>query len=274
MAKKEKNAKRNIVFIFELSVIIAFFLFLLTGGLNGICKQLGAFFNSQQSTIKSIDKVNQSKSSDESKAEKDTTVLQLLPFQNQRQLAMAPLDHLRRATLSHIQLRGSDQPTEKREPRLNYNPSGWHNYNFVTSTGKKAWLNNRTHLVGYQFSGLNDQAENLVTATSYLNKGTVEAGMDDNNPKGMLYYENRLADWLHNHPNYYLDYAVKVSYRQDDLVPYELTRQYVGLDSDGKELQIKLGGRETYISNVTKVTLNNTSPNATIDYTTGTATQK
>ena len=36
MAKKEKNAKRNIVFIFELSVIIAFFLFLLTGGLNGI----------------------------------------------------------------------------------------------------------------------------------------------------------------------------------------------------------------------------------------------
>jgi DNA-entry nuclease len=121
---------------------------------------------------------------------------------------------------------------------------------------------------------LNDQAENLVTATSYLNKGTVEAGMDDNNPKGMLYYENRLADWLHNHPNYYLDYAVKVSYRQDDLVPYELTLQYVGLDSDGKELQIKLGGRETYISNVTKVTLNNTSPNATIDYTTGTATQK
>ena len=48
MAKKEKNAKRNIVFIFELSVIIAFFLFLLTGGLNGIGKQLGAFFNSQQ----------------------------------------------------------------------------------------------------------------------------------------------------------------------------------------------------------------------------------
>ena len=111
MAKKEKNAKRNIVFVFELSVIIAFFLFLLTGGLNGIGKQLGAFFNSQQSTIKSIDKVNQSKSSDESKAEKDTTVFQLLPFQNQRQLAMAPLDHLGRATLSHIQLRASDRPS-------------------------------------------------------------------------------------------------------------------------------------------------------------------
>jgi hypothetical protein len=80
MAKKEKNAKRNIVFIFELSVIIAFFLFLLTGGLNGIGKQLGAFFNSQQSTIKSIDKVNQSKSSDESKAEKDTTVFTAITF--------------------------------------------------------------------------------------------------------------------------------------------------------------------------------------------------
>ena len=271
MAKKEKSTKRNIFFLFEMGAIIAFFLFILTGGLNTFGKYFNSFVKGNQSSIaQNIPKPK----SDKTTTEKDVKIIQLLSFQNQKQLVMLPLDQYGRATLSHIQLRSADQPTDPREPRLNYNPSGWHNYKFKTSSGKQAWLNNRTHLVGYQFSGLNDQPENLVTATSYLNKGTVEAGMDDSNPNGMLYYENRLADWLHNHPNFYLDYAVQAKYHNDDLVPYQIYLQYTGIDASGKTLQIKLGGRESYASEVTTVTLNNTSPNAEIDYTTGTATAK
>lgn len=273
MAKKEKKTKRNLVFLIEVGTIIAFFFTLLSGGFNDVGTQIKNYFSRMGISNTQNIKPSQSSSTDNLE-EKDATILQLLTYQNKKQLVMLPLDQYGRATLSHIQLKASDQPTDQREPRINYDPSGWHNYKFETSAGKKAWLNNLTHLIGYQFSGLNDQAENLVTATSYLNKGTVETGMDDSNPNGMLYYENRLAKWLKKNPDCYLDYAVKAKYHDDDLVPYAIYMQYAGFDSSGKEIKIKLGGRETYVSNVTKVTLNNTSPNATIDYTTGSATQK
>src|SRR5699024_781790 len=79
-------------------------------------------------------------------------------------LEMKELDHLGRAVQSHILLQKKNMPKEAREPRLNYNPVGWHNYKF---DGK--WLMNRGHLVGYQFSGLNDEARNLVPETAYMN---------------------------------------------------------------------------------------------------------
>ena len=48
----------------------------------------------------------------------------------------------------------------KKEPRLNYNPVGWHNYKIAYGNkGKKAWLFHRGHLIGYQFSGLTNEGE-------------------------------------------------------------------------------------------------------------------
>ncbi|MFK5291884.1 DNAse, partial [Lactococcus lactis] len=82
-----------------------------------------------------------------------------LTFKNQRQMVMANTDALGRAVDSHIQLNDSQEPKVKREP-LTYNPVGWHNYNFYykKSDGSigKMWLMARGHLVGYQFSGLNN----------------------------------------------------------------------------------------------------------------------
>lgn len=39
-----------------------------------------------------------------------------------------PLDSLGRATEAHIFLNVQDLPTEAREPRINFNPSGWRNF--------------------------------------------------------------------------------------------------------------------------------------------------
>ena len=45
---------------------------------------------------------------------------------------------------------------------------------------------NRGHLVGYQFSGLNDEGRNLVPMTAWLNTGAF-TGTDDRNQSSMLY---------------------------------------------------------------------------------------
>lgn len=131
---------------------------------------------------------------------------------------------------------------------------------------------NRGHLIGYQFSGLNDEKRNLVPMTNWLNAGTYY-GTDNTNQESMLYYENRLDSWLANHPNYYLDYKVTPIYQKDELIPRQIELQYVGIDENGKLLEIKLGGSKEKVDqySVTHVVLDNVSANAEINYLDGTA---
>ena len=197
----------------------------------------------------------------------------LLTFKNEKQLELGELDTKSRATYAHIQLKDSDEPKKKREPKLKFDPVGWHNYKFYYGDGtKEAWLMNRGHLVGYQFSGLNDEGRNLVPMTAWLNTGSF-TGTDDKNQSSMLYYENGLDSWLANHPNYYLDYKVTAVYKDDELIPRQIELQYVGIDQDGKLLEIQLGSSKEKIDqySVTHVALDNVSANAEINYAYGTA---
>ncbi|HFI0272759.1 TPA: DNA/RNA non-specific endonuclease [Streptococcus suis] len=199
--------------------------------------------------------------------------LQLLPFTGQKQLVLGEFDHLRRATFAHIQLQDKDEPKKQREPRIKYNPVGWHNYKLTyNKDGKKAYLFNRGHLIGYQFSGLIDQGENLVPLTAWTNSGHYK-GTKDTNIEGMLFYENRLDSWLATHPNYWLDYRVTPIYRGDELVPRQIELQYVGIDQAGNLLEIRLGSEKEIVDayGITRVVLENYSKNAEIDYLTGTA---
>ena len=85
--------------------------------------------------------------------------------------------------------------------------------------------------------------------------------------------ENGLDSWLANHPNYYLDYKVTAVYKDDELIPRQIFLQYVGIDQDGKLLEIKLGSSKEKIDkySVTHVALDNVSENAEINYADGTA---
>lgn len=197
----------------------------------------------------------------------------LLPFKNEKQLELGELDSKNRATGAHIQLKDSDEPTEKRASKLTYDPVGWHNYKFFYGDGREeAWLMSRGHLIGYQFSGLNDEKRNLVLMTNWLNAGNY-SGTDEYNQSSMLYYENRLDSWLDNHPNYYLDYKVTPIYQKDELIPRQLELQYVGVDESGKLLEIKLESSKEKVDkySVTHVILDNVSANAEINYLDGTA---
>ncbi|HEM3504286.1 TPA: DNA/RNA non-specific endonuclease [Streptococcus suis] len=200
--------------------------------------------------------------------------LNLIPFNGNKQIVLGEFDTLGRATSAHIQLQNKDEPKKRREPRIKFTPVGWHNYKIAYGNqGKKSWLFNRGHLIGYQFSGLTDEGKNLVPLTAWTNSGNYK-GTDDSNFEGMLYYENRLDSWLANHPHFWLDYKVTPIYSGDELIPRQISLQYVGLDESGNLININLGSPKESVDRygITTVILDNYSKNATIDYLKGTAT--
>ena len=199
----------------------------------------------------------------------------LLPFKKEKQLVLGELDKLERSTSAHIQLNIKDKPKAKREPKISVDPVGWHNYKMPiddSGSGKEACLMNRGHLVGYQFSGLDNELRNLTPMTALLNTGSL-SDKDSANQTAMLFYENNLADWINAHPNDWLDYKVTPIYEGDELIPRKIELQYAGIKSDGTLMKISFGTKQekTDDDGVTHVILENTSPNAKIDYATGNA---
>ena len=177
-------------------------------------------------------------------------------------------DDLNRPTFSHILVSDSQEPGqngEKRSERISVNPAGWRNYKLGSN-----FANDRTHMVGYQFCGVNDEYRNLVTATAYLNRGTDKRGMNPQNPDGMLYYEQQLDSWLSTHPNYKLDYYVKPLYDGNGKVLKTMYMQWVGVDDKGDTIAINVGGKsQPTNTDYYYVLLDNASPSYNINYQTG-----
>lgn len=195
-------------------------------------------------------------------------------------IVLGELDELSRSTFGHIRLKeehepgyiipGTNAPREKRNDKINVDPVGWKNFKI----GGK-WANNRCHLIGYQFSALNDELRNLATGTSYLNKGNEGAGMDEGNPDGMLFYEQALDRWLSLNPTAYLDLYTRPIYQGSNLTPTAYYMQWVGYDEYGSEMSISIGGHSEQVAgNVNGVVLMNASPSYNIDYVSGIVTAK
>lgn len=193
-----------------------------------------------------------------------------LAYHQSKQLKLHELDKQGRPVDAHIQLKYKDKPQHDRDPRLSYNPPGWHNYKmkYTKEDGStsKYWTFNRSHLIGYLFSGLNDEPKNIITGTSHLNKGDYN-GMDQDNQKSMLYYEMRLNKWLKNHPDYTLDYQVTPIYKGDELIPREVRLAYTGYNDKGQRVDIHLNsGFETEGHKATVVALPNEEPDFKFNY--------
>lgn len=114
--------------------------------------------------------------------------------------AFSDLDQSNRVGMANAMLSQSIMPTEKRGP-LTWNPTGWHNKR--TAHG---WLYNRSHLIGFQLSGENNNPKNLMTGTMSLN-----------NPL-MLAHEMDIAHFLKQHPDQYVRYQVKPIFRGQELL--------------------------------------------------------
>lgn len=122
------------------------------------------------------------------------------------------LDSLDRVTAANALLNQSLMPTAKRT-ELTWDPTGWHNKKI-----KSGWLYNRSHLIGYQLTGQNNNPRNLMTGTRELNA-----------PE-MLAHEDDIAYYLKQNPHGYVRYRVTPIFRGNELLArgVQLEAQSIG----------------------------------------------
>lgn len=113
------------------------------------------------------------------------------------------LDSQNRVGTANAMLGRDLMPTQKRDP-LYVDPTGWHNKQ-VTVDGETLWIYNRSHLLGYQLTGQNNNPKNLMTGTQSLNS------------PGMEVYENQIADYIRD-TNHHVRYEVQPVFREHELL--------------------------------------------------------
>ncbi|MFS8161355.1 DNA/RNA non-specific endonuclease [Lacticaseibacillus rhamnosus] len=150
------------------------------------------------------------------------------------------LDSLNRVTDANALLNRSLMPSAKREP-LTWNPTGWHN-----KKTEHGWLYNRSHLIGYQLTGENNNPKNLMTGTQTLNSPL------------MLAHEMDIAYYLKQSNDHYVRYEVKPIFRGNELV------------ARGVQMRAQSIGDNTIHFNVY---IFNVEPGYTINYADGTSTK-
>lgn len=155
--------------------------------------------------------------------------------------AYSPLDYLGRCGPAYACLGRELMPTEERESISHIHPSGWQSVQYDNVEGGS--LYNRSHLIGFQMSGENDNEENLITGTRYMNAYV------------MLPFENLVADYIRDTGNHVL-YRVTPVYEGSNLVASGLQMEALSVEDGGADICFNV-----YVYNV--------QPGIEIDYATG-----
>ena len=132
-------------------------------------------------------------------------------------------------------------PTEERGSIGSIEPSGWHTVRYDIVSGK--YLYNRCHLIGYQLTGENANAENLITCTRYMNATT------------MLQFEQEVAAYVEETGNHVL-YRVTPYFEGDNLVATGVEMEAYSIEDNGEGISFNV-----FVYNV--------QPGIIIDYATG-----
>lgn len=157
------------------------------------------------------------------------------------------LDALGRCGVAFACLGIELMPTEERGEIASVTPTGWeygglsnnNTYDFVPD----GYVYNRCHLIGFQLAGENDNENNLITGTRYMNI------------EGMLPYENLVADYIESSRNHVM-YRVTPMYNGLDYVARGVLMEGYSVEDNGRGITFCI-----YAYNV--------QPGVTIDYFTG-----
>lgn len=133
----------------------------------------------------------------------------------------APLDDLGRCGVAEACIGQEIMPMEERGAIGQLKPAGWHTVKYDCVDGK--YLYNRCHLIGYQLSGENANACNLITGTRYLNV------------EGMLPFENMVADYVKETGNH-VRYRVTPVYVGEELLARGVTIEAMSVEDAGEEI--------------------------------------
>lgn len=153
----------------------------------------------------------------------------------------SPLDNLGRCGVAFASVSKETMPTEDRESISNIEPTGWQSVKYDIVSG--GYLYNRCHLIGYQLTGENANAENLITCTRYMNATT------------MLQFEQEVAAYVEETGNHVL-YRVTPYFEGDNLVATGVSIEAYSIEDNGEGIQFNV-----FVYNV--------EPGITIDYATG-----
>lgn len=156
------------------------------------------------------------------------------------------LDSLKRCGVADSIIGKDLMPTSKRENISSVKPSGWKSIKYNGIDGKS--LYNRCHLIGFQLAGENANKKNLITGTRYLNT------------KGMLPFENMIADYV-KETNHHVRYRVTPIFVGNELVARGVQMEAISIEDNGKAVKFNV-----YCFNV--------QPNIEIDYKTGNSRKK
>ncbi len=131
-------------------------------------------------------------------------------------------DRLNRCGVAFANICRDTMPTEERGPIGMVRPSGWHTikYNDIIEGN---YLYNRCHLIGYQLGGENANEDNLITGTRYLNV------------RGMLPFENQVADYVKNNDTHVL-YRVTPVFEGEELLARGVIIEAESVEDEGKEI--------------------------------------
>ena len=135
------------------------------------------------------------------------------------------LDSLGRAGSAFANIGVDLMPTEKRGSIGMIKPSGWHTIKYDIVDGK--YLYNRCHLIGYQLTGENANEKNLITCTRQMNT------------KGMLDFENKVADYIKSTSNHVL-YRVTPVYKDDNLLATGVIIEAKSVEDNGEGIKFNV----------------------------------
>lgn len=151
------------------------------------------------------------------------------------------LDSLGRCGVAFANISKDIMPTKKREEIGSVKPTGWHTVKYDIIEGK--YLYNRCHLIAYQLTAENANEKNLITGTKYFNV------------KGMLPFENQVADYIKKTNNHVL---------------YRVTPIFIGNNLVASGVQIEAESVEDKGENIKfNVYIYNNQPGISINYLNG-----
>lgn len=129
------------------------------------------------------------------------------------------LDYLGRCGVAYANICIEIMPTKERGEIGMIKPSGWHTVKYDIVDGK--YLYNRCHLIGYQLSGENDNVNNLITGTRYMNV------------EGMLPFENMVDSYVENTNNHVL-YRVTPMFEGENLLATGVLMEAWSVEDNGE----------------------------------------
>ena len=157
-------------------------------------------------------------------------------------LKFGKLDPLGRCGAAYACLSKDMMPKEDRQGHLSVTPSGWHSVKYPGLI-EDLFLYNRCHLIAHALAGVDDNPQNLITGTRYLNVD------------GMLPFEIQVAKYL-DRTDHHVLYRVTPLFYEDDLVARGVEMEAYSVEDEGEGICFHV-----YVFNV--------QPGVLIDYRTG-----